>query len=176
MLKLKTIINLIGEKSYMKKINSCKVIKYFFDELEISYEGYQFFRQTATDLYEEKLGLKEYKEFHFDGSLPVRLLWEDGVYKIKCNNEISTLNCETVIYIDQWALGYHHFEEVSSWNNKTFSIFWYNKKANDLVDHQGIILDHFLLFEHYFDDGVLFADDLARFIKYQFEDQDIDRS
>jgi len=154
----------------MEKVRQDKMIQYFMEELEIPQEGMMFFECNMRDLFSEMVGLKRYEELKYDEGSPVRLLWNGEVYQIEHKDVIKTLDCETVLIIGRWALGYNHFDEVSPWNNGTFAIYKYDPATNNLTDHPTAIIDHYLMFNCHFDDGVLFADDIARFVEYQFHD------
>jgi len=158
-------------QDFASRISKCAMVKYFMQEMQIPYEqGIEFFAQIADELYSENLGLRRYLQLLFDTDAPVRLLWDGQRYHVKYRGETKTLDCETTIIMGKWAVNYNQFEEVSPWNNGTFNIFIYDLQSNRLIDHPSAIIDHYLLFNHHWEDGVLFADNLARFVEYQFSD------
>ncbi len=160
----------ISAQNAIERIQQCNMMQYLMRELEIPPQGMTFFKQTTEECCAEMLGLKNYMEYKLDRSSPVRLLWDGHVYKIEQKGVVKTLTCETLVIVGEWALGYRHFAEVSPWNNGTFNIFKYDAGTNDITDHPTAIIDHYLLFNCHFEDGVLFADDIGRFVEYQFSD------
>lgn len=147
------------------RINSCKIIKYIAEELELPNEYSVYYLQNMKDILEEMLGLRDFKKLVFDNRYPVQLLWESGCYKIKHNEKIYDLNCETEILFGDWAFCYYHFEEISPWNNGTFSIIWNGSKRDHPNDWVSISLDHYTLFEEYFEDEMLYASDIGRMVE-----------
>jgi hypothetical protein len=146
------------------RLSSCSMIKYIAKEINYPKEYEVFLLQIVKDLIEEYLGIRDYKKYEFDNRYLVQLIWQDDCYMIEHNNIFYTLDCETDVIFGDWVFHYNHFDEASPWNNGTFSIFWKIKNIDHPNDHVTISLDHYTLFEEYFDNEMIYASDLARMV------------
>ena len=151
----------------MEKVASCKTIKYFMAELEISSEGMSFLRQIAKELVEDMLRIKKYKVYRFDGSKPVHLLYEDNCFKIQCGSNKYVLNYDSQVIINNLGLGFTHLQGLTPKDTGVFYLFPYSPNFFDHLGYREYILDSNLLLECVFEDGVRCCDDLERMIEYK---------